>query len=178
MAVSNAVAFFIMLTAAATLHAHGNTNIQTATQAASALEPLAGRFAYALFAAGIIVTGLLAVPVLGGAAAYAVGEAMHWRVGLEIKPARATKFYLTLGAATLVGLALNFVHFDPIRSLFIAAVINGLLAAPVMVLMMLMTRSPKIMGDFTLPVHLQILGWIGSITMFIASAAFLIFGLK
>jgi NRAMP (natural resistance-associated macrophage protein)-like metal ion transporter len=178
MAVSNAVAFFIMLTAAATLHAHGYTNIQTATQAASALEPLAGRFAYALFAAGIIVTGLLAVPVLGGAAAYAVGEAMHWRVGLEIRPARATKFYLTLGAATLVGLALNFVHFDPIRSLFIAAVINGLLAAPVMALMMLMTRSPKIMGDFTLPVYLQILGWIGTIAMFGASAAFLLLALK
>ncbi len=93
MAVSNVVAFFIMLTAAATLHAHGDTNIQTAAQAAKALEPLAGRFAYALFAAGIIVTGLLAVPVRAGAAAYAVGEAMHWRVGLEMKPERAMKFY-------------------------------------------------------------------------------------
>jgi NRAMP (natural resistance-associated macrophage protein)-like metal ion transporter len=178
MAVSNAVAFFIMLTAAATLHAHGDNAIQTATQAASALEPLAGRFAYALFAAGIIVTGLLAVPVLAGAAAYAVGEAMHWRVGLEIKPRRATKFYLTLGVATLVGLALNFVRFDPIRSLFIAAVINGLLAAPVMALMMLMTRSQKIMGKFTLPLYLQIAGWIGTIAMFGASAAFLISSLK
>jgi NRAMP (natural resistance-associated macrophage protein)-like metal ion transporter len=178
MAVSNAVAFFIMLTAAATLHAHGNTAIQTATQAASALEPLAGRFAYALFAAGIIVTGLLAVPVLAGAAAYAVGEAMHWRVGLEVKPARATKFYITLGVATLVGLALNFVRFDPIRSLFIAAVINGLSAAPVMALMMLMTRNPKIMGKFTLPLYLQVVGWIGTIAMFGASAAFLISSLK
>jgi NRAMP (natural resistance-associated macrophage protein)-like metal ion transporter len=178
MAVSNAVAFFIMLTAAATLHAHGNTAIETATQAASALEPLAGRFAYALFAAGIIVTGLLAVPVLAGAAAYAVGEAMHWRVGLEVKPARATKFYITLGVATLVGLALNFVRFDPIRSLFIAAVINGLLAAPVMVLMMLMTRNPKIMGKFTLPLYLQVVGWIGTTAMFGASAAFLISSLK
>jgi NRAMP (natural resistance-associated macrophage protein)-like metal ion transporter len=178
MAVSNAVAFFIMLTAAATLHAHGYTAIQTATQAASALEPLAGRFAYALFATGIIVTGLLAVPVLAGAAAYAVGEAMHWRVGLEIKPARATKFYFTLGVATLVGLALNFVHFDPIRSLFIAAVINGLLAAPVMALMMLMTSNRKIMGQFTLPLYLQIAGWIGTIAMFAASLAFLISSLK
>jgi NRAMP (natural resistance-associated macrophage protein)-like metal ion transporter len=178
MAVSNAVAFFIMLTAAATLHAHGNTAIETATQAASALEPLAGRFAYALFAAGIIVTGLLAVPVLAGAAAYAVGEAMHWRVGLEVKPARATKFYITLGVATLVGLALNFVRFDPIRSLFIAAVINGLLAAPVMALMMLMTRNPKIMGKFTLPLYLQVVGWIGTTAMFGASAAFLISSLK
>jgi NRAMP (natural resistance-associated macrophage protein)-like metal ion transporter len=178
MAISNAVAFFIMLTAAATLHAHGNTAIETATQAASALEPLAGRFAYALFAAGIIVTGLLAVPVLAGAAAYAVGEAMHWRVGLEVKPARATKFYITLGVATLVGLALNFVRFDPIRSLFIAAVINGLLAAPVMALMMLMTRNPKIMGKFTLPLYLQVVGWIGTTAMFGASAAFLISSLK
>ena len=178
MAVSNAVAFFIMLTAAATLHAHGYTNIQTATQAANALEPLAGRFAYALFATGIIVTGLLAVPVLAGAAAYAVGEAMHWRVGLEVKPARATKFYFTLGVATLVGLALNFVHFDPIRSLFIAAVINGLLAAPVMALMMLMTSNRRIMGQFTLPLYLQIAGWIGTIAMFAASLAFLISNLK
>ncbi len=91
MAVSNGVAFFIMLTAAATLHAHGDSNIQTAAQAATALEPLAGRFAYALFSVGIIVTGLLAVPVLAGAAAYAVGEAMHWRVGLEAKPAPSDK---------------------------------------------------------------------------------------
>jgi NRAMP (natural resistance-associated macrophage protein)-like metal ion transporter len=178
MAVSNAVAFFIMLTAAATLHANGVTVIHTAAQAASALRPLAGRFAYALFASGIIVTGLLAVPVLAGAAAYAVGEAMQWRVGLEVKPKRATKFYMTLGIATLVGLALNFVHFDPIRSLFIAAVINGLLAAPVMAMMMLMTRSQKIMGKFTLPLHLQIAGWIGTIAMFAASLGFLISSVK
>jgi NRAMP (natural resistance-associated macrophage protein)-like metal ion transporter len=178
MAVSNVVAFFIMLTAAATLHAHGDTNIQTAAQAATALEPLAGRFAYALFSIGIIVTGLLAVPVLAGAAAYAVGEAMQWRVGLEIKPARAGKFYAALGMATLVGLLLNFVHFDPIKSLFIAAVINGVLAAPVMALMMLMTRSRKIMGQFRLPMYLQVMGWAGTIAMFAASAAFLVGSLK
>lgn len=178
MAVSNAVAFFIMLTAAATLHAHGSTNIQTAAQAARALEPLAGRFAYALFAVGIMVTGLLAVPVLAGAAAYAVGEAMSWQVGLEIKPARALKFYGTLGVATLVGLLLNFIHFDPIRSLFIAAVINGLLAAPVMALMMWMTRSVAIMGAFTLPLYLRIVGWAGTVAMFAASVAFLISAAK
>lgn len=178
MAVSNAVAFFIMLTSAATLHAHGITNIQTGVQAASALEPLAGRFAYALFSMGIVVTGLLAVPVLAGAAAYAVGEAMHWRVGLEIKPARATKFYMTLGLATTVGLLLNFIHFDPIRSLFIAAVINGVLAAPVMALMMLMARSHKIMGKFTVPVSLQIVGWAGTAAMFVASVAFIVSGIK
>jgi Mn2+/Fe2+ NRAMP family transporter len=178
MAVSNAVAFFIMLTAAATLHAHGNTNIQTAAQAATALEPLAGRFAYALFSVGIIVTGLLAVPVLSGAAAYAVGEAMRWRVGLEIKPRQATKFYVTLGVATLAGLLLNFVHFDPIKSLFIAAVINGVLAAPVMALMMLMTRSRKIMGQFRLPLYLQVMGWAGTVGMFAASIAFLVSSAK
>ena len=178
MAVSNVVAFFIMLTAAATLHAHGDTNIQTAAQAATALEPLAGRFAYALFSVGIIVTGLLAVPVLAGAAAYAVGEAMHWRVGLEIKPRRATKFYVTLGVATLVGLLLNFVHFDPIKSLFVAAVINGVLAAPVMALMMLLTRSRTIMGQFRLPIYLQVMGWAGTAAMFAASVAFLVSSLK
>ena len=173
MAVSNGVAFFIMLTAAATLHAHGDSNIQTAAQAATALEPLAGRFAYALFSVGIIVTGLLAVPVLAGAAAYAVGEAMHWRVGLEASPRQATKFYVTLGIATLVGLLLNFIHFDPIKSLFIAAVINGVLAAPVMALMMLMTHNRKIMGTFRLPIYLQVMGWAGTAAMFVASLAFL-----
>lgn len=178
MAVSNGVAFFIMLTAAATLHAHGQVNIQTAVQAAQALEPLAGRFAYALFAVGIISTGLLAVPVLAGSAAYAVGEAMQWRVGLEVKPHRATKFYLTLGMATLLGLLLNFVHFDPIRALFVAAVINGLLAAPVMALMMLLTRSTRIMGKFKLPLYLQVAGWAGTVAMFVTSVAFLITNIK
>ena len=178
MAVSNGVAFFIILTAAATLHAHGNTTIQTAAQAATALEPLAGRFAYALFSVGIIVTGLLAVPVLSGAAAYAVGEAMRWQVGLEIKPRHALKFYVTLGVATLIGLLLNFVHFDPIKSLFIAAVINGVLAAPVMALMMLMTRSRKIMGQFRLPLYLQVMGWAGTVGMFAASVAFLVSSMK
>jgi Mn2+/Fe2+ NRAMP family transporter len=178
MAMSNLVAFFIMLTAGATLHAHGIIKIQTAAEAARALEPLAGRFAYVLFATGIIVTGLLAVPVLAGASAYAVGEAMDWRVGLEIKPARATKFYMTLGAATLVGLLLNFIHFDPVKSLFIAAVINGVLAAPVMALMMVMARNRKVMGNFTLPVYLEAVGWAGTIAMFLASIAFLVTTLK
>ena len=125
MAASNVVAFFIMLTSAATLFVNGNTDIQTATQAARALEPLAGRYAYVLFSLGIIGTGLLAVPVLAGAAAYAAGEAMRWRVGLEVKPRKATKFYAALGAAMLIGLSLNFIHLDPIKALFIAAVITG-----------------------------------------------------
>lgn len=174
MAASNLVAFFIMLTSAATLHAHGQTNIQTATEAARALEPLAGRFAYILFATGIIGTGLLAVPVLAGSAAYAIGETMHWRVGLEFKPKRALKFYATLGAATIAGLSLNFVHLDPIKTLIIAAVINGILAAPVMALMMLLTQNRKVMGQFTLPLYLRIFGWMGTVAMCAASVALLV----
>lgn len=174
MAASNLVAFFIMLTSAATLHAHGQTNIQTATEAAQALRPLAGRFAYVLFAAGIIGTGLLAVPVLAGSAAYAIGETMRWRVGLEIKPRRAARFYITLGVATLAGLSLNFIHLDPIKALFIAAVINGILAAPVMALMMLLTQNRKVMGQFTLPLYLRVFGWVGTAAMCAASVAFLV----
>jgi len=173
MAASNIVAFFIMLTAAATLHSHGQTDIQSATQAAQALGPLAGRFAYIIFALGIIGTGLLAVPVLAGSAAYAVGEAMKWRVGLEVKPHRAIKFYGTLGFAIVLGLLLNFIHLDPIKALFIAAVINGVLAAPVMALMMLLARNPKVMGQFTVPRYLQIIGWAGTAAMFLVSVAFL-----
>jgi len=172
MAASNLVAFFIMLTSAATLHAHGQTNIQTATEAAQALEPFAGRFAYILFAAGIIGTGLLTVPVLAGTAAYAIGEMMQWRVGLENKPKRALKFYATLGAATIAGLSLNFVHLDPIKALLIAAVINGILAAPVMALMMLLTQNRRVMGQFTLPLYLRVFGWIGTLAMCAASVAF------
>ncbi len=174
MAASNLVAFFIMLTAAVTLHVHGNTDVLTATQAAKALEPLGGRYAYILFSAGIIGTGLLAVPVLPGAAAYAAGEAMRWRVGLQVKPGKALKFYFTLGAAMLLGLALNFIHLDPIRALFIAAVINGVMAAPVMAMMMLMTQDRKIMDRFALPAYLRIFGWVGTLIMCAASLAFLL----
>jgi NRAMP (natural resistance-associated macrophage protein)-like metal ion transporter len=173
MAASNIVAFFIMLTSAVTLHTHGYTNIQTATEAAKALEPLAGRYAYMLFSLGIIGTGLLAVPVLAGAAAYAAGEAMRWRVGLEVKPGKAMKFYATLGAAMIIGLSLNFIHLDPIKALFVAAVINGLLASPVMVAMMLLTQDRKIMGDFVLPGYLRVFGWAGTLVMSAASIALL-----
>jgi len=173
MAASNLVAFFIMLTSAVMFHGHGNTNIQTATEAAKALEPLAGRYAYILFSAGIIGTGLLAVPVLAGAAAYAAGEAMRWRVGLEVKPWKAVKFYITVGAAMILGLSLNFTHLDPMKALFVAAVINGLLAAPVMAMMMLITQDCRIMGSFVLPGYLRIFGWAGTAMMCAASLAFL-----
>jgi Mn2+/Fe2+ NRAMP family transporter len=169
MALSNVVAFFIMLTAGVTLHTHGVLNIDTADQAAKALEPLAGRFAFLLFASGIIGTGLLAVPVLAGSAGYALGEAFGWTASLEKKPLQAVKFYATIAAATVIGLVLNFVHLNPIKALFWSAVLNGVVAVPVMVLMMLLTAKRQVMGKFTLPAYLRICGWIATAVMFAAS---------
>ncbi len=127
---SNLVTFFIILAAAATLHAHGRTEIQTADQAALALEPLAGRFTFILFAPGILGTGLLAVPVLAGSAAYGVSETFQWAASLEKKPNRALRFYATIGMATLVGLLLNFIRLNPIKALFWSAVFNSVVAGP------------------------------------------------
>ena len=169
MALSNIVAFFIMLTAGVTLHTHGILDIDTADQAAKALEPLAGRFAFLLFASGIIGTGLLAVPVLAGSAAYAVGETFGWTASLEKKPRQAVKFYATIGVATLVGLVLNFVHLNPIKALFWSAVLNGVVAVPAMVLMMLLTQQKKVMGKFTLPPYLRVCGWVATAVMLVAS---------
>lgn len=159
MALSNLIALFIILTTAATLHAHGVLNVQTSAQAAKALEPLAGRFAFVVFGLGIIGTGLLAVPVLAGSAAYAVGEALKWRPSLEKKPDQAPKFYWTLAAATVIGLTLNFIGLDPIRALFWAAVLNGIVAAPVMAVLMLMASDPRVMGKFTVSTSLKLIGW-------------------
>ncbi len=169
MALSNLVAYFIILTAAATLHVHGITDVQTADQAAKALEPLAGKFAFLLFALGIIGTGLLAVPVLAGSAAYGVCETFQWAASLEKKPGKAVKFYLTIGCATLIGLLLNFVHLNPIKALFYSAVLNGVVAVPVMVFMMILARSPRVMGKFTLPRYLQVAGWTATAVMLLAS---------
>jgi Mn2+/Fe2+ NRAMP family transporter len=169
MFVSNLVAFFIILTTAATLHAHGITEIQTADQAARALEPLAGRFTFILFALGILGTGLLAVPVLAGSAAYGVSETFQWTASLEKKPNRALRFYATIGIATLVGLLLNFVHLNPIKALFWSAVLNGVVAGPVMVFMMLLARNSKVMGQFRLPTYLRIIGWLTTTVMLLAS---------
>jgi NRAMP (natural resistance-associated macrophage protein)-like metal ion transporter len=174
MALSNLVAFFIILTTAATLHAHGLKDIQTADQAARALEPLAGRFAFLLFAVGIIGTGLLAVPVLAGSAAYAVSETFHWRGSLEKKPRQAKRFYGTIGTAVLIGLVLNFVRMNPIKALFWSAVINGIVAVPVMAFMMILARNPKVMGDFKLPRYLTIGGWIATAVMLLASIGMLV----
>jgi NRAMP (natural resistance-associated macrophage protein)-like metal ion transporter len=169
MAVSNLVAFFVILTAAATLHAHGILDIQTASQAAKALEPLAGRFAFIIFALGIIGTGLLAVPVLAGSAAYGVSEAFGWKASLQKKPKKAAQFYFTIGVATCIGIALTFARINPMKALFWSAVINGVVAVPVMAIMMVLTHNPKIMGKFTLPPYLRWVGWLATAVMFFAS---------
>ena len=171
MAVSNVIAFFIILTAASTLHQNGILDVQTSAQAAKALEPIAGRFAFFLFASGIIGTGLLAVPVLAGSAAYSVAEAFKWKGSLQRKPQRAKRFYGVLAAATLLGLALNFVKIDPIRALFWSAIINGVVAVPVMVVIMLLAANRKVMGDFDIPVLLKTIGWIATGGMFLVAVA-------
>ena len=162
---SNAVAVFIVITTAATLHAHGMTDIQTSSQAALALKPIAGPFVFLIFALGIIGTGLLAVPVLAGSSAYAVGEAFGVHVGLARKLGRAPTFYAIIAVAFLVGVILNFVHIDPIKALFWSAVINGVVAVPVMVMMMLLASRPAVMGRFVLPRLLRLLGWVATVVM-------------
>jgi NRAMP (natural resistance-associated macrophage protein)-like metal ion transporter len=171
MGISNLIALFIMVTAGATLHASGITDIQTSAQAAEALRPVAGPFAFALFALGIIGTGLLALPVLAGSAAYAVGEALHWRVGLAQRPGRARAFYSTIAVATLVGVALNFTPLDPMKALFWSAVVNGVAAVPIMVLVMLMASRRKVMGQFALSLPLKVLGWLATVVMVAACLA-------
>jgi NRAMP (natural resistance-associated macrophage protein)-like metal ion transporter len=165
MALSNLIALFIIITTAATLNAHGVTDIQTSSQAAEALRPIAGEFAFAVFAAGIIGTGLLALPVLAGSAAYALGEARGWPVGLARRPRRAKAFYGAIAVATAIGGIMNFTPIDPIKALFWSAVVNGVAAAPIMAMMMILTMRPDIMGDFTLPRPLQALGWLATLVM-------------
>ncbi len=165
MGFSNAVALFILLTTAATLHAHGVTNIQSSAQAAEALKPIAGPFVFLVFALGIIGTGLLALPVLAGSAAYALGEAMGWHVGLARKLRRAPGFYGAIAAAMVIGGLLNFVHIDPIKALFWSAVINGVVAVPVMVLIMHLASHKAAMGDFKLHWGLQVMGWLATAAM-------------
>ena len=174
MAVSNIVAYSIIVTSALTLYAHGQRNIQSAAQAAEALKPLAGNFAFLLFTLGIIGTGLLAVPVLAGSAAYGVSEAMGWRASLERRPLEARGFYATITVATLIGLALNLFKLDPIKALFWSAVFNGVAAVPLLVVIMYMAGNSKIMGKFTVPLWLGVLGWTTTIVMIAASVGFFI----
>ena len=176
MAVSNLISFFIMVTVAATLHAHGVTEIDTAAQAAEALRPVAGPLAFFLFAIGIVGTGMLALPVLAGSAAYAVGEAMQWPTGLERKAREAKGFYGVIAAATLVAVVINFTPLDPIKALFWTAVINGVIAVPLMVVMMFMATNPQVMGSFTLSRSLRILGWLATAMMLAASIGLLFSG--
>ena len=150
MGVSNLVALFIVLTTAATLHAHGVTNVETSADAAKALKPIAGELAFAVFALGIVGTGLLAVPVLAGSAAYALGETLGWRIGLDERAARAPAFYLAIAGATLLGGLLNFSPLDPIKALIFSAIVNGVVAVPVMVMIMIMASRREVMGDFAL----------------------------
>jgi Mn2+/Fe2+ NRAMP family transporter len=165
MAVSNVIAIAIMMTTAATLNAHGVTAIETSAQAAEALRPIAGEFAALVFTLGILGTGLLAVPVLAGSAAYAVGEARRWKVGLGREPREAVAFYATLGIATLIGVGLNFTAINPIRALYWSAVVNGVAAVPVMALLMVITAQTRVMGDFTVRGRLCWLGWLSTIAM-------------
>jgi NRAMP (natural resistance-associated macrophage protein)-like metal ion transporter len=160
MGASNVVAFFIMLTTAATLHAHGVHDIESAAQTAEALKPVAGQFAFALFALGIVGTGLLAVPVLAGSAAYAVGETMQWNSSLESKPGQARGFYAVIAIATLAGTAMNFVHINPIKALFWTAVINGVIAVPMLAAVMLVAARQKAMGRFAISGKLRAMGWL------------------
>lgn len=169
MGISNLIAFFIILTTAVTLHAHGKTDITSAAQAAEALRPVAGDFAFALFTVGIVGTGLLAVPVLAGSAAYAVSGVFGWPASLEHKALQAKRFYGVLAAATVIGLGLNFTPIDPIKALFWAAVINGVLAGPVMVIIMLMATNSAVMGQFTLSWRLKITGWLATAVMLISA---------
>ena len=169
MAFSNLVALAIIAATAATLHAAGITDIQTSTQAAEALRPVAGPFAFTLFALGIIGTGVLAVPVLAGSAAYAVGEASRWPVGLSRRPKKAKAFYATLAIATLLGVALNFSPINPIKALYWSAVINGVVAVPIMVAMMDMTGNRKIMGAFEIHDGLRLMGWLATAVMAVAA---------
>jgi len=171
MAVSNLVALAIMIATAATLHASGQTTIGSAADAAKALEPAAGPFAFLLFALGIIGTGLLAIPVLAGSAAYAVGETRGWKCGLDNKPWEAVGFYTVLGAATLLGVGIDLARIDPIKALFWSAVINGVIAVPMMVAMMIVVSRPDQMGRFKARPLLKTFGWLATAVMAAASLA-------
>ena len=171
MGFSNLVAFFIMLTTAVTLNAHGVTDIQTTAQAASALRPIAGEFGFLLFSSGIIGTGLLAVPVLAGSAAYAMAGTFRWKNSLEAKPYAAKKFYGIIAIATLLGVALCFTPVDPIKALYWSAVVNGVLSVPIMAIMMLMASRTDIMGRFVISLRLKLLGWFCTGVMTVAAIA-------
>jgi NRAMP (natural resistance-associated macrophage protein)-like metal ion transporter len=174
MTFSNAIAFSIMLTTAVTLHNAGITDIETSAQAAQALKPIAGAFAFMLFAAGIIGTGLLAIPVLAGSAAYAVAEAMQWPIGHSLEPMKAKGFYGIITLATVIGIGIDLAPVDPIKALLWSAMLNGVIAVPIMAVMMRMAVRPDIMGAFTITPKLERLGWFATVLMAIAVVAMLV----
>jgi len=176
MGFSNLIALFIIISCAATLHRNGITDIATSAQAAEALRPLAGDAAFLLFSLGIIGTGMLAVPVLAGSAAYAVAETFEWKTGLDLKLLEAREFYAIITFATLGGVLLDFTPIDPIKALFWSAVVNGVIAVPIMVVMMLLADDPKVMGAFTVTRRLKMLGWLATWTMAAAVVAMFVAG--
>ncbi len=174
MGFSNLVALAILMTAAVTLFTAGVHDVTSAAQAAAALKPIAGKFAFAVFALGIVGTGLLSVPVLAGSAAYALGEARGWPVGLGRRPLQAKAFYGAIVVATLLGALANVLSLNPVTALVWAAVINGIVAVPVMGLLMLMASSPRVMGQFQISMLWKVIGWLATLLMAAASVAFIV----
>jgi Mn2+/Fe2+ NRAMP family transporter len=173
---SDLTAFFIMLATGVTLHVAGITDINTAAQAAKALQPLAGQFAYLLFALGILGVGLIGVPVLAGSAAYGLSEAMGWKEGLELKASDARGFYGVIAVSVLAALVIQYSPIDPMKALFWSAVINGVVAVPLMAVIVLLASKRSLMGEFVASRSLIVLGWIGVAVMGVAALAMLIPG--
>jgi Mn2+/Fe2+ NRAMP family transporter len=174
MALSNLVALAIMVTAASTLHAGGVVRIDTAAQAAEALRPIAGQFAFVVFAVGIVGTGLLSVPVLSSSAAYALGETRKWPVGVSKKVAQAKGFYATIAAATVIGALLNGLPVPPMQALVWAAVLNGVVSAPVMVMLVMLATDYRVMGRYRISTRLAVGGWAATVVMGVASVGLLL----
>jgi NRAMP (natural resistance-associated macrophage protein)-like metal ion transporter len=174
MAISNVVMYFIILATASTLFRAGHTDIETSRQAAEALRPLAGDAAYALFGLGILGTGLLAIPVLAGSASYAIAELLGWRAGLDFAPRRARRFYLVIGGAIVAGALLDNLQIGAVRMLFLSAIINGLLAPPLLLLVMLVGNNRAVMGEHVNGLWLNIFGWTATVAMTLAVVAFVL----
>jgi Mn2+/Fe2+ NRAMP family transporter len=175
MGVSNVIAFFIVLTAAATLHVH-RIDVKTSAHAARALEPIAGHFAYALFAVGIIGTGLLALPVLAGSAAYAAAGSFRWRRSLALHLTLAREFYTVIALSIVVGVAITLMHLDPIQALYWSVVVNGLTAVPIMIITMIMAGNRRIMGEFAVGGVLAWGGWLATFAMVLAAVGMFVLG--
>ncbi|HEX7688678.1 MAG TPA: divalent metal cation transporter [Burkholderiaceae bacterium] len=178
MVLSNVIALCIVVSTAVTLNLHGITTIQTSSQAAQALRPVAGDFAFAIFALGIVGTGLLAVPVLAGSAAYAVSEAFGWKSGLSHGFREARGFYLIIAAATVFGTLMSTLELDPIRALVWSAIVNGVISVPIMVVMMWIGQSERLMGRFTISLRHRVFGWAATLVMAAAVAFMLVTSLR